>query len=338
MLFRGIDNPEKLKSIEGISRIWIEEASELDRDDFLELNRRARGKGKIQITLTFNPIIETHWIKQHFFDQKIDNVTIIKSTYKDNPYLDDEYRSQIEEIKLYDENQYRVYALAEWGKVQTGGEFYHNFSFVKHVDKVNLVPGEPIHISFDFNVVPYISMACFQIFIKENETEVRCFDEFALENPKNKTEALCREFLHEYERVLRLDGQNVGLFYYGDATGRSQDTAAKEHNYEIIKRVLKPYLNNRSERVPKYNPPIIARRDFINKIMAGMYPLVFKVSDRCVNMIKDLEHVREDADGKKLKQKTKNKNTGQTYEELGHMSDLLDYFFVEAFHHLFKRK
>ena len=63
LIFRGLDNPDKLKSFEGLQRILVEEAAELEFEDFLELNRRARGRDNIQLTLCFNPIHEEHWLK-----------------------------------------------------------------------------------------------------------------------------------------------------------------------------------------------------------------------------------------------------------------------------------
>lgn len=70
LLFMGLDNIEKLKSIQGITGIWIEEVSECQKGDILELNRRLRGETKYykQIILTFNPISHLHWLKEHFFD------------------------------------------------------------------------------------------------------------------------------------------------------------------------------------------------------------------------------------------------------------------------------
>ncbi len=86
LLFFGLDDIEKLKSIQGITSIWIEEASECDRGDILELNRRLRGHTPYykQIIITFNPISHLHWLKEHFFDTQADNVQIYKTTYLDN--------------------------------------------------------------------------------------------------------------------------------------------------------------------------------------------------------------------------------------------------------------
>ena len=46
LYFAGVDDPEKLKSIEGITSMWIEEATELSLNDFNEIDRRLRGKTK----------------------------------------------------------------------------------------------------------------------------------------------------------------------------------------------------------------------------------------------------------------------------------------------------
>ena len=89
LLFFGLENIEKLKSIQGISSIWIEEASECDQGDILELNRRLRGATTSykQIILTFNPISHLHWLKQHFFDNPNSTASIYKTTYLDNKFM-----------------------------------------------------------------------------------------------------------------------------------------------------------------------------------------------------------------------------------------------------------
>jgi phage terminase large subunit len=68
MLFLGVDDPEKLKSIVNIKTALLEEATDFTFADFKEINRRLRGIEGIEIGLCFNPISHTHWIKKHFFD------------------------------------------------------------------------------------------------------------------------------------------------------------------------------------------------------------------------------------------------------------------------------
>lgn len=125
ILFKGMDDPEKIKSIAGITRIWIEEASELNQVDFQQLNLRLRGKEGLQITLTFNPIDEEHWIKSYFFDNPTVNekTNIIRTTYKDNKFIDEAYKAELEGYQFIDKNYYKIYALGEWGGITEGRIF-----------------------------------------------------------------------------------------------------------------------------------------------------------------------------------------------------------------------
>lgn len=128
--FAGLDDVEKLKSItfeSGIlTDIWMEEASEANPNDFRVLDTRLRGTNKFnipfQINLTFNPISQLSWLKSQFFDNTNQafrkNVSILKSTYLDNKFIDEEYKEMLESLKDEDINFYNVYALGEWGTFQ----------------------------------------------------------------------------------------------------------------------------------------------------------------------------------------------------------------------------
>ena len=126
IIMSGLDDVEKLKSIHGVDKVWIEEASEITEADFKQINLRLRGIGKQhQIYLSFNPIDENHWIKQVFFDIKKDNALLHHSTYKDNAFLDEEYKQELEKLKNIDEYYYKVYALGEWGSI-SNARVFHN--------------------------------------------------------------------------------------------------------------------------------------------------------------------------------------------------------------------
>lgn len=121
-IFKGLDDPEKIKSVTfakgELTDIWIEEASEITEEDFNQLDIRLRGKGiHGQITLTFNPVNILHWLKRRFFDNKDDRAVTIKTTYKDNAHLDDDYRRTLEGYKDTDPYYYQVYCLGQWGVI-----------------------------------------------------------------------------------------------------------------------------------------------------------------------------------------------------------------------------
>ena len=120
VIFKGLDDTEKLKSITfpkgELTDIWIEEASEVQEEDFNQLDVRLRGKGTHkQIVLTFNPVSVLHWLKLRFFDRKDPRAVVLKSTYKDNNFLDEDYKATLEGYKETDPYYYSVYCLGEWG-------------------------------------------------------------------------------------------------------------------------------------------------------------------------------------------------------------------------------
>lgn len=117
ILFAGLDDVEKLKSIHDISGIWIEEASELLEGDFNQLDIRLRGERKYykQIIISFNPISITHWLKKRFFDREDDRVVTSRTTYRDNRFLPEEDRLTLEAFRETDPYYYQVYCLGQWG-------------------------------------------------------------------------------------------------------------------------------------------------------------------------------------------------------------------------------
>ena len=117
IILAGLDDVEKLKSIYTITGIWVEEASEISRQDFSQLDIRLRGETPYykQIILTFNPISAAHWLKGYFFDQPRENALTHLSTYRDNRFLDEEAKAVLEAFRDSDPYYYQVYCLGQWG-------------------------------------------------------------------------------------------------------------------------------------------------------------------------------------------------------------------------------
>ena len=124
ILFRGLDDPLKLTSItveKGyLCWVWIEEAYELMSEDaFNKLDLSIRGKLPEhlwkQITFTFNPWNEKHWLKARFFDVEDEDILALTTTYKINEFLDDDDRKVFEKMKRDNPKRYRVEGEAEWG-------------------------------------------------------------------------------------------------------------------------------------------------------------------------------------------------------------------------------
>jgi hypothetical protein len=210
--------------------------------------------------------------------------------------------------------------------VKAGGEFYSSFDRLRHIKEAPFIEGLPVHISYDFNVVPYITLTCWQIKPEKGYYEVRCFDEFCLPSPDNSSERVSLAFKRKYGDKLK-----HGLYYYGDPTGNNRDTRSRRSDYDYIREALREYLNNMSDKVPRKAPAIIKRRDFVNNVLDEKFPIKIVVDIGCKKMIGDLEYTKEDVDGRKLKQVVTNPDTGQRYEKYGHTGDALDYMITVAF-------
>ncbi|MGV9204338.1 MAG: PBSX family phage terminase large subunit [Promethearchaeia archaeon] len=109
--FFGLDQEQKVR---GRKRdiIFINEANELNEDDFKQLNQRTT-----ELTIIdYNPSTEFGW----YYDiQERDSVITFHSTYKDNPFLEERIKKQIEEYKQTDENYWRVFGLGLRGVSKT---------------------------------------------------------------------------------------------------------------------------------------------------------------------------------------------------------------------------
>ncbi|MBM6954634.1 PBSX family phage terminase large subunit [Limosilactobacillus coleohominis] len=119
-LFKGMDDPEKIKSIKGLSDVVMEEASEFNQDDFTQLTLRLREpKHKDrQLFCMFNPVSKLNWTYKQWFaeDTVVDRnrVAIHQSTYKDNHFLDEDNIRTIENLKQTNPAYYKIYTLGEF--------------------------------------------------------------------------------------------------------------------------------------------------------------------------------------------------------------------------------
>jgi phage terminase large subunit len=177
IIFRGIDDPEKVKSIVGIKRVLYEEVSQGTFDDFLELNRRARGIEGLQFTFLLNPVSENHWVKRQLIDsgKYTDKLDVIVSTYHDNPFMTDDDIDELERLKTIDENQYRVYVMAEWGVDDKSGKFAYSFDRDRHIGWCEHDPNIMTILSFDFNVNP---ITC--VVIQQTHNQIVRFEHFRI--------------------------------------------------------------------------------------------------------------------------------------------------------------
>lgn len=135
IIFKGMDKPAKLKSINNVSIIWIEECSEVKYAGFKELLGRLRHPFlKLHMILTTNPVSKNNWCYKHFFIDKkkklfiLDDkelyekrTIILNNTYyhhslaDDNYFLPKSYIEQLDDLKTYDIDLYRIARRGQFG-------------------------------------------------------------------------------------------------------------------------------------------------------------------------------------------------------------------------------
>lgn len=138
IIFKGMDKPSKLKSINGVTIVWLEECSEIKYAGYKELLGRLRHPTQtMHFILSTNPVGTENWVYQHFF-KRIDEEgnehvtlddqllykkrTIVKngvyyhhSVADDNLFLPQSYIDTLDQMREYDPDLYRVARLGRFG-------------------------------------------------------------------------------------------------------------------------------------------------------------------------------------------------------------------------------
>lgn len=121
IIFIGVDEETKLLSLNNIGVVFIEEAFEVPQNIVEQLNLRLRGSTENQqIIMAFNPISRNHWLYTFCELNPPTSFIFIHSTYKDNPFLNEEYVAELEELYIRNPAKARIFCDGEWG-VDTAG-------------------------------------------------------------------------------------------------------------------------------------------------------------------------------------------------------------------------
>ena len=135
IIFKGMDKPAKLKSLNGVSIVWIEECSEVKYAGFKEILGRLRHPTlSNHIILSTNPVNKSNWVYKHFFQDKGEKIKILDdeelyqnrimvvgntyyhhSTVDDNYFVPVDYIAQLDELQQHDPDLYRVARKGRFG-------------------------------------------------------------------------------------------------------------------------------------------------------------------------------------------------------------------------------
>ena len=169
VIFRGLDRPEKLKSINNVSMIWCEECSEIKYAGYKELLGRLRHPTlPLFILLSTNPVARSNWTYEHFFtkrgldDERLYRERILRfgdtyyhhSVADDNYFRPPDYIDRLNEMQNYDADLYRIARLGRFGV--NGVKVLPQFEVEGHEVVMNLVADIPSRLHFtgcDFGFV-----------------------------------------------------------------------------------------------------------------------------------------------------------------------------------------
>ncbi len=296
--FRGLDDPLKVTSITVehgyLCWMWVEEAYEIgNEDDFNMLDESIRGAipqetGLFkQITLTFNPWNEHHWIKKRFFDNPDDETLAMTTNYLCNEWLDEADRKVFETMHLNNPRRYRVAGLGDWGIVD--GLIFENWEEKAFdIDKVRRLASVKSAFGLDFGYTNDPS-ALFCSLVDEAAKTLWVFDE-----------------MYKYGMSNERIASEVTTMGY-----RKERIRAESAEPKSIDRLRELGLS-RIQKADKGKDSVNAGIDFLQDYHIIVHP-------RCVNFITEISNYTWDTDIKT------GKRLNKPIDDFNHLMDAMRY-------------
>lgn len=219
IIFKGMDKPEKLKSLNGVSIVWIEECSEVKYAGFKEILGRLRHPDlSNHIILSTNPVSKGNWCYKFFFEDKKERVLILNdeelykkriitlgntyyhhSTVDDNFFVPADYVRQLDELQAHDPDLYRI---ARKGRFGVNGHLVFPQFEIRPADEVcklmRLVKSPIEKNGMDFGFVTSYN-ALVRMLIDHDEKILYIYDEYY---SKDKTDPEIAKDIEKWKNIL----------------------------------------------------------------------------------------------------------------------------------------
>lgn len=257
IIFKGMDKPSKIKSINGVSIVWLEEPTEIKYDGYKELLGRIRTPNvSMHFILTFNTVGRENWTYRHFFvrltdegeeipvidekrlyDKKIlvkENTYYLHTVVDDNPWAPAEYIRRLDEIKSYD---YPLYMVARWGMWgPTGTRVLPQFVVAqkshKMKERVKELGIEHMYFGFDFGFEEsYNAVVCMTVDTERGTLYV--WDEIYMNQITDDQFASIPEMQHLKRRLNDINNQGVGKSLIADSSDPKAITYYRQQGFQI---------------------------------------------------------------------------------------------------------
>lgn len=147
MFFEGLDNPDNsIKGLPKLNLALMEEGSEGDAERYMTLYNTVREGINTHVVTTFNPVSANNWTKRFFFESGFKSSNY-HTTVENNPFISDEYKSDLRALKDVDRVRYEVDYLGMWGVLT-------DLIYFKSVHIVNSLPlgAQLIGAGLDFGI------------------------------------------------------------------------------------------------------------------------------------------------------------------------------------------
>lgn len=290
IIFLGLDDEEKLLSLATISIFMVDESTEVPENILSQINLRLRGGTNQQIIFAFNPISINNPMYEYWTNPPIDAV-LIHSTYKDNPWLSEDYVNQLEELRIRNPQKAKIFCDGEFGQ-DPDGLVIKNW-IVEDFDIADLINRKLEHRSgIDFGFVDP-STICDTLYDRANNT-IYVFNEFY------KTGCQLNDI------ALALGLMNIKCDIFCDS--------AEPRSIDFLKRKgfkAKPCIKGPNS--------VYARITFLQNMRIVVHP-------RCKHMIADLSNFSYEKD----RQTGKYKEDSYTHE-WSHLIDALGYAYSDIY-------
>ena len=294
LLFKSLDDPNKVRSL-NLCFIAVEEASMTDESKFLELCGRLRSNvPRLRFIAHTNPQPTKGWIYKHFAkgEKKTEtspNGDVSVTAYRrviaptiENKHLPAHYLANMKD--KFSEALYRMNVLGEDVDF-TEGLVVQGWGH-SNISTREFTPELPLWLTCDFNVDPM----CWMIAQYWSDGELHFIDELCL--PNITTSQASEEFCRRYEAH-----KNIPILLCGDATGRANDSTARNrstNDWTILQNTLSANGFHRVEKcVSASNPAVRDRINAFNSAVCnGLGVRRVFASPKCKRLIWNMENLK----------------------------------------------
>lgn len=362
--FRGLDNEESIKGIEGYNVIYNNEWNQFTEPQWSQQRKRLRGRPNQKFICDWNPISAKLWQysdwldKDEWIDLPLDladaptkwsalnpdysfkkinkkgNAVWIKVTYRDNFWIvgHPSGNGGFVDHATLDDFEYDRTFKPNFYRIYANGErgiMRTGGEFWKQFDETRHV--QPVKL--DSNQTLHVSVDNnVNPYISQSiwqpfpeKKQIVQVHEILSRSPFNSAQKAARQ-LADYLR--KIEYNNV-LYIYGDPSAKARSTVDINNASFFDKYIaeLREQGFNVMDRVLNSAPQVALSGAFINEIYELNYGgWSITISDKCISSVEDYLLVKEDSDGSMKKPKERNKETQVTFEPQGHLSDTKRYF------------